>query len=351
MVEKRVRVLLVDDHELVSQGVRRMLELEEDMEVVGEASNGEEALVQAAALSPDVILMDIQMPGSNGLEATRKLKERGLPGEILIVSMYKEYLAQAIESGAAGYLVKDVKREELVNAIRRVREGELVLAQGMLSSPTLVEAVLRRFQDVVRKKADDSQRLPANAGTPASEAASSHQDVARSTAEGRQLQPTRALAPETPPVGTYPRELVKRLEPEGPTASTAQWLGSTSGTGEGHEAASPQGLLGDAAEEEGVPDAPPGRQQSDTPNNPLLDLVEEQRVQMQKQFVELLQSLTREHRLIYELEQMHSSKSRGGDSLESLPPELRKPAASVEEFAATLRRLIKEGRIPREEQG
>ncbi len=125
MSEGRIRVLLADDHELARQGLRRVLELEQDLEVVGEASSAEEALELVASLSPDIVLMDIKMPTSNGLEATREIKKRGLVGEVIILSMYDEYLTQAIEAGAGGYLVKDVRREELVNTIRRVHKGEM----------------------------------------------------------------------------------------------------------------------------------------------------------------------------------------------------------------------------------
>ena len=122
-MEKCIRVFIVDDHEMVRVGLRRMLELEQDIKVVGEAGSAEEALRLLEALSPHVILMDIKMPNVNGLDATRRLKSLGLPGEVIVLSLYEEYLDQAIEAGAAGYLVKDVKRYELVNAIRTVWEG------------------------------------------------------------------------------------------------------------------------------------------------------------------------------------------------------------------------------------
>ncbi len=118
-----IRILLVDDHQVVREGLRRMLELEADMKVVGEANDAKEALTQVESLSPEVILMDIKMPGVDGIELTRQLKEKQPSCNIIMLTLYDEYLAEAIEAGAVGYLLKDVKREELVKAIRAVHQG------------------------------------------------------------------------------------------------------------------------------------------------------------------------------------------------------------------------------------
>ncbi len=118
-----IRILLVDDHQVVREGLRRMLELEADMEVVGEASDAKEALTQLELLSPEVILMDIKMPGMDGIELTRQLKEKQPSCSVIMLTLYDEYLTEAIEAGAVGYLLKDVKREELVKAIRAVHQG------------------------------------------------------------------------------------------------------------------------------------------------------------------------------------------------------------------------------------
>ena len=118
-----IRILLVDDHQVVREGLRRMLELEADMEVVGEANDAKEALTQSELFSPEVILMDIKMPGVGGIELTRQLKEKQPSCNIIMLTLYDEYLAEAIEAGAVGYLLKDVKREELVKAIRAVHQG------------------------------------------------------------------------------------------------------------------------------------------------------------------------------------------------------------------------------------
>ncbi len=132
-----IRILLVDDHQVVREGLRHMLELEEDMEVVGEAADAKEALTQVELFSPEVILIDIKMPGMDGIELTRQLKEKQPSCNVIMLTLYDEYLAQAIEAGATGYLLKDIKREELIRAIRAVHQGRsplnLTLSQDRLA--------------------------------------------------------------------------------------------------------------------------------------------------------------------------------------------------------------------------
>ncbi|GAI50855.1 unnamed protein product, partial [marine sediment metagenome] len=108
-MKKDIRILLVDDHQVVREGLQHMLEQEEDMEIVGQSTNGEEALSQVEMLSPNIVLMDIKMPGMNGIELTRQLKEKKLSCNIIMLTLYDEYLTQAIEAGAVGYLLKDTK--------------------------------------------------------------------------------------------------------------------------------------------------------------------------------------------------------------------------------------------------
>ena len=132
-MKKDIQILLVDDHQVVREGLRHMLELEEDMEVVGEAADAEEALTQVESLFPEVILMDIKMPGMDGVELTRQLKEKQLPCNVIMLTLYEEYLAQAIEAGAAGYLLKDIARAELAQAIRQVHRGEVVISESITS--------------------------------------------------------------------------------------------------------------------------------------------------------------------------------------------------------------------------
>lgn len=122
----KIAVLLVDDHKLVRTGLKYILQDTPDIIVVGEASTGEEALESARALKPDVVIMDVSMPGIGGLEATRKLA-MGLPdARVIVLSVHtaEPYPMRLLEAGASGYLTKDCAPEEIVKAIRRVRAGE-----------------------------------------------------------------------------------------------------------------------------------------------------------------------------------------------------------------------------------
>ncbi|MEE9202157.1 MAG: response regulator transcription factor [Dehalococcoidia bacterium] len=118
-----IRIMLVEDHQIVREGLRRMLELEPDLKVVAEAASGDQALPLVTSLSPDIVLMDIKMPGTGGLELTRKLKELNPDCKVIVLTFYDNYLQEAIQAGAVGYLLKDLHREELVQAIRTVQEG------------------------------------------------------------------------------------------------------------------------------------------------------------------------------------------------------------------------------------
>jgi DNA-binding NarL/FixJ family response regulator len=127
-MEKKITVLLVDDHSLVRRGFRRMLEDESDMEVVGEAGNGEESIKLAKKLHPQVVVMDCALPGMNGLEATRQIIEDSPRTAVLMLSMHTEntWVRQAIEAGAKGYVLKNAMDLELGAAIRKVAAGETV---------------------------------------------------------------------------------------------------------------------------------------------------------------------------------------------------------------------------------
>ena len=127
-MEKKITVLLVDDHSLVRRGFRRMLEDEADMEVVGEAGDGEESIKLAKKLHPRVVVMDCALPGMNGLEATRQIIQSLPDTAVLMLSMHTEstWVRQAIEAGAKGYVLKNAMDLELGAAIRKVAGGETV---------------------------------------------------------------------------------------------------------------------------------------------------------------------------------------------------------------------------------
>ncbi|MGP3685105.1 response regulator [Streptomyces sp. IBSNAI002] len=125
----RIRVLLVDDHQVVRRGLRTFLEVQEDIEVVGEASEGEEGIARAEELRPDVILMDIKMPGTDGIEALRRLRGLANPARVLIVTSFTEQrtVVPALRAGAAGYVYKDIDPDALAGAIRSVHAGHVLL--------------------------------------------------------------------------------------------------------------------------------------------------------------------------------------------------------------------------------
>jgi DNA-binding NarL/FixJ family response regulator len=127
-MEKKITVLLVDDHSLVRRGFRRMLEDEADMEVVGEAGNGEDSIKLAKELHPQVVVMDCALPGMNGLQATRQIIEDSPDTAVLMLSMHSEstWVRQAVEAGARGYVLKNAMDLELGPAIRKVAAGETV---------------------------------------------------------------------------------------------------------------------------------------------------------------------------------------------------------------------------------
>jgi DNA-binding NarL/FixJ family response regulator len=137
-----IRVLLVDDHAMMRAGFRTILSLQDDIEVVGEAANGAEAVSAASALHPDVICMDVQMPGMDGLEATRRIvSDPAVEAAVLIVTTFDrdDYLFEALSAGASGFLLKNAGPEELVSAVRVIAGGDALLA------PEVTRRVIARF--------------------------------------------------------------------------------------------------------------------------------------------------------------------------------------------------------------
>jgi DNA-binding NarL/FixJ family response regulator len=134
-----IRVLIADDHPVVRQGLRTFLGIQDDIEVVGEAEDGASAVTLAESLDPDIVLMDLKMPGADGLAALTELRARGVKARVLVLTSVTErgHVLPAVQAGAAGYLYKDVDPQALVQAIRAVNDGHVLFA------PDAAEAMLR----------------------------------------------------------------------------------------------------------------------------------------------------------------------------------------------------------------
>ncbi len=150
-----IRVLIADDHRLFRQGLRQICETVGHLEVVGEAENGREAVELARQLQPDVILMDIQMPVVDGVEATRLITAEIPAVRVIILTMYKQdrYVFEAIKAGARGYLLKDVDEQELVDAVRAVHRGEALI------DPGLATRLLEEFRRLSRGEGPREEEL------------------------------------------------------------------------------------------------------------------------------------------------------------------------------------------------
>ena len=149
------RLAIVDDHELARESLKDLLFDEPDIEVVGEAVNGRDALLLCSRLHPDLLLMDVRMPEMDGLAATQEIKQRYSSTGVLMVTMHEnpDYLLEALKAGAAGYVLKDAPREEVVGAVRRVREGESPL------DPELAARLLRRLATETAGRARSVNRV------------------------------------------------------------------------------------------------------------------------------------------------------------------------------------------------
>jgi NarL family two-component system response regulator LiaR len=147
-----IRVLIADDHAVVRQGLRTFLELQDDIEVVGDVSDGEAALSAVAEHEPDVVLMDLVMPGVGGVEAIQRLRELRPETRVLVLTSFldDEKLFPAVRAGAAGYLLKDVQPAELVRAIRTVADGEALL------HPAVAARLMEEFSEGERPPADEA---------------------------------------------------------------------------------------------------------------------------------------------------------------------------------------------------
>jgi DNA-binding NarL/FixJ family response regulator len=150
-----IRVLLVDDHPIVRQGVRSVLANHPDIEVVGEADSANTLFASLDTAKPNVILLDIRMPGPNGIEITQRLKREHPEIKVIVLSTYDEdeFLLGALRAGAEGYLLKSASAQVLASAVRQVGQGERLL------SPQLVSKLMREFQDMAKEKARSDSGL------------------------------------------------------------------------------------------------------------------------------------------------------------------------------------------------
>jgi DNA-binding NarL/FixJ family response regulator len=192
-----IRILLADDHRLVRSGLRRLLETQPDMVVVGEAGDGAETVEETVRLRPDVVLMDVAMPKGGGLDATRRIAEAGLPSRVLVLTAHAEeqYLLPVLRAGGAGYLLKSAADEELLDAIRAVCRGDAYL-------PPPAAAMLLR--DYMRRSGESSAEL--------AELSPREREVVRLTAEGydaREIGERLYLSGKT--VETYRRRAMEKL--------------------------------------------------------------------------------------------------------------------------------------------
>jgi DNA-binding NarL/FixJ family response regulator len=155
-----ISVLLVDDHSLIRMGFRLVLDAEDDIEVIGEAADGTGAVAMCSALRPDVVLMDVRMPGHDGIEATRDIVAAGLPCKVLILTTFDldDYVYAGLRAGASGFLLKDTQPADLVAAIRTIAAGDAVLA------PAATSRLVRQFAATPNPKSPKTPEPPGSPG-------------------------------------------------------------------------------------------------------------------------------------------------------------------------------------------
>ncbi len=192
-----IRVVLADDHAMFRAGIRALLDAEGRFVVVGEASNGDEAVEQARKLKPDVVVMDLTMPGSNGLEGTRRIAALGLDTKVLILTVHSEdeYLVPVIEAGASGFLTKTSADTDLLDAVRIVAGGMVYLP------PSATTLILRHYREADDEEAARLRSLSAR-----------EREVLALTAEGfsaREIGEKLFISPKT--VDTYRSRIMEKL--------------------------------------------------------------------------------------------------------------------------------------------
>lgn len=194
-----VSVLIADDHAVVRDGLRLLIETQGDMRVVGEASNGREAVRQALRINPDVVIMDLAMPELNGVEATRQIHDNSQAIKIIILSMHSssEHIFQALKAGAHGYLLKESAGMEVVNAIRSVYSGKRYLSEKI--GDQMIDEYIHN-------------REIAETGSPLSKLSAREREILQLVAEGKSsadIAQTLFISPKT--VETYRSRLMQKL--------------------------------------------------------------------------------------------------------------------------------------------
>jgi two-component system response regulator NreC len=196
---KPIQVLLADDHAMFRAGLKALLEAESNIEIIGEASNGDEAVDKARTEKPDIVVMDLSMPESDGLEATRRIAALDLDVDVLVLTVHaeEEYLVPVVEAGASGYLTKTSADRDLVEAINVVAKGEVYLP------PQATKLLLKEYK--AAEEGSDQSRLH--------ELSSREQEVLALTAEGyssREIGEKLFISPKT--VDTYRSRIMKKLK-------------------------------------------------------------------------------------------------------------------------------------------
>jgi two-component system response regulator NreC len=196
-LEDKIRVLIADDHTIVRTGVRLLLEAETDIAVVGEAEDGKEALALVEQLRPNVVLMDIAMPGVDGLEATKVIKSEWPEISVLVLTMHRsdEYFLAMIESGASGYVLKGAETNELIHALRIVANGEVFL------NPSMASKLVKGYLDSVEGNKFELSNL-----------SNREQEILRLLADGysnKEIAEKLVISPST--VHTHRNNLMKKL--------------------------------------------------------------------------------------------------------------------------------------------
>jgi two-component system response regulator NreC len=192
-----IRIVLVDDHAMFRSGMKALLEAENGFQVVGEAATGDEGVDRVREVKPDVVVMDLSMPGSNGLDATRRIAALGLKARVLVLTVHaeEEYLVPVVDAGASGYLTKTSADQELVNAIRVVARGEVYLP------PKATRLLLQQYRNAHPETTQGLQELSAR-----------EREVMALTAEGyssREIGEKLFISPKT--VDTYRARIMEKL--------------------------------------------------------------------------------------------------------------------------------------------